>query len=392
MPRTTADDILNREWHIITCEYPPDIGGVSDYTFQIAKSLSERGVRAVVWAPGNGPASATGEAITVNRCFGRFRPHDLWAINRLWNSLNGPKRILLQWGPTGYGLKSSNLPFCLWLAWRVVRGDKLVVTFHEAFFSLSEPRLRRRAAALVQRAMTILLLNAATEVFISTSCFAESMRAYCFRKTNIKTLPIPANVLPCANPEAIAGIRQSMASNGEPIVGHFGLYSPNVEVLLIPSLLKLLQNNPRIRVLLIGEGSTYYRQKLLSYNSELSPRIGATGACSLDEASTHISACDAMFQPYLDGITTRRGTTMAALAHGKYLVSTRGPNTEDIWKTTPAVYLLSSREPARIAEELDNLLLSHDRTAHLGREGVKFYEENFALARTIDGLLASVSR
>jgi glycosyltransferase involved in cell wall biosynthesis len=387
-----AGEVHNREWHIVTCEYPPKIGGVADYTFQIANSLNQHGIRAIVWAPGNDPVAQTQEAITVNRCFGHFRPQELAAINRLWKSAKSQRRILLQWTPTGYGLKSANLPFCLWLAWRVSRGDELVVIFHEAFFSLSEHLLRRRAAALVQRLMTILLLNAAVEVFVSTSYLAKFIAPYCFRKTSIKTLPMPANFVPREDREAITKMRLTIASIGEPILGHFGLYSPHVESLLIPSLLKLLRNNLRIRVVLIGGGSTHYRERLLLSNPEFSTRIRATGPCSHDEASIHISACDAMFQPYLEGLTTRRSTTMAALAHGRCLVSTFGSKTEDIWKSTSAVYFLRSWDPAHIAEEIEGVLASPEQTARQGREGLMFYEQNFALSRTIDKLLATGSQ
>jgi hypothetical protein len=83
---------------------------------------------------------------------------------------------------------------------------------------------------------------------------------------------------------------------------------------------------------------------------------------------------------------------MAALAHGKLVVSTLGSRTDDIWKSTPAVYLLNSWEPARIAEELENVLSSPEQAARHGKEGLKFYERNFTLSLTIDGLLASVSQ
>jgi glycosyltransferase involved in cell wall biosynthesis len=389
MPRTNASECRNRDWHIITCEYPPKIGGIADHTFQIANSLTSRGIRAVVWAPGNDAEPHMRGAVSVNRCFGRFRPSELWAIERLWAAERNPRRILLQWTPTGYGLKSSNVPFCLWLAWRVSRGDKLVVIFHEAFFSLSEHLLRRRAAAYAQRLMTVLLLNSAAEIFISTSCLARSIAPYCFRKVQIKNLPVPANFAPRVDPEAITNLRQSIAPQGEPVVGHFGLYSSHIETLLIPSLLKLLQNNLRIRVVLIGGGSVCYRDRLLSSNPEFSARIRATGACSHDEASIHISACDVMFQPYLEGITTRRSTTMAALAHGRCLISTLGSKTEDIWKSTSAIYFLRSWEPAYIAREIEDVLASPEQTARQGREALTFYEQNFSLPRTIDTLLAT---
>ena len=30
-------------WHLITCEYPPDIGGISDHTAQLASGLAAAG-------------------------------------------------------------------------------------------------------------------------------------------------------------------------------------------------------------------------------------------------------------------------------------------------------------------------------------------------------------
>src|SRR5256714_13899599 len=38
-------------WHLITCEYPPRTGGVSDYTRLVAEGLSEAGDEVHVWCP-----------------------------------------------------------------------------------------------------------------------------------------------------------------------------------------------------------------------------------------------------------------------------------------------------------------------------------------------------
>ena len=39
------------QWHILTGEYPPQPGGVSDYTRMVAEGLAAAGDEVVVWAP-----------------------------------------------------------------------------------------------------------------------------------------------------------------------------------------------------------------------------------------------------------------------------------------------------------------------------------------------------
>ncbi len=36
-------------WHLITCEYPPQFGGVSDYSGQVASGLRAAGADVSVW-------------------------------------------------------------------------------------------------------------------------------------------------------------------------------------------------------------------------------------------------------------------------------------------------------------------------------------------------------
>ena len=39
-------------WHLITCEYPPDVGGISDHTAQLASGLAAAGDEVHVYCPG----------------------------------------------------------------------------------------------------------------------------------------------------------------------------------------------------------------------------------------------------------------------------------------------------------------------------------------------------
>jgi hypothetical protein len=55
-------------WHIVTGEYPPDVGGVADYTETVAHALHASGDRVHVWTAGT--AGTTPGAVMVHRVFG----------------------------------------------------------------------------------------------------------------------------------------------------------------------------------------------------------------------------------------------------------------------------------------------------------------------------------
>ena len=133
-----------RKWHIITCEYPPQIGGVSDYTALLSQALRNEGHPVHVWAPGSEEASPADASIY--RVLGNFdtaslaRPADC-STNFLRRAL-----YLVQWVPHGYGCRSMNVGFCRWLAKRVRRhGDLLQLMVHEPFLEFRG--VRQSAAA-----------------------------------------------------------------------------------------------------------------------------------------------------------------------------------------------------------------------------------------------------
>src|SRR5438094_5217767 len=103
------------DWHIITCEYPPQPGGVSGYTRMVAKGLAEQGDRVHVWCPSSPEPEAAMPGVNVHRELGRMSFHDLFRAGRLLNKFPKPRRLLVQWVPHGYGYRSMNLAFCLWI-------------------------------------------------------------------------------------------------------------------------------------------------------------------------------------------------------------------------------------------------------------------------------------
>jgi glycosyltransferase involved in cell wall biosynthesis len=373
-------------WDFITCEFPPKVGGVSDYSRQLAEALAQRGAEVEVWAPGVSSPETPFERLTIRREFNRFRPRDLLNVSRIWKTAGVHRNIFLQWVPNGYGYNSLNIFVCLWLAAQVAQGHRLSVMFHEVAYSLSQPKLRLKVAGLIHRAMALMLVACSREVFVSTWGIAQQLRKYNVLRRDIKVLPVPSNIPECTDLKEACAIRSALIAPGEILIGHFGLYSPGMERILVSSLNALLNRNPRMKVILIGNGSELYRSKILAKYPDLEFQVLASGSCDSSRISAYISACDCLFQPYPDGLTTKRTTAMAALANGKLLISTASAETKEVWKATSAVCLIYSVNPLEIAEEVDSILSTPHRLLAGAAEAKRFYQENFAVDRTVTAL------
>src|SRR6202008_3297942 len=95
-------------WHVITCEYPPQSGGVSDYTYLAAKGLASHGDEVHVWCPTAGERAPEAPGVEVSQVLGRFSIFDLKNLGRNLDAFPGPRRLLVQWVPHGFGYKSLN--------------------------------------------------------------------------------------------------------------------------------------------------------------------------------------------------------------------------------------------------------------------------------------------
>jgi hypothetical protein len=98
-------------WAIVTGEYPPQPGGVSDYTQLLAEGLVAAGDKVAVYAPSeqHGPAT-TGSGVRVYRLPDRF---SIRGLRRLDGGLarDRPDRLLIQYTPHAFGWKAMNLLF-----------------------------------------------------------------------------------------------------------------------------------------------------------------------------------------------------------------------------------------------------------------------------------------
>lgn len=366
--------------HIVTGEYPPTHGGVGDYTAQVARALTAAGEEVHVWCPGENTTRSESGA-TIHRVSGTFRPRDLYALDRALNTFPQPRRLLVQWVPHSFGYRSLNALFALWLWKRAkVDGDTLQLMVHEPFVAF-EGSLRQRLAAAVHRAMAIVLLDAATHVWISITAWERSLRHFCLRNSPVFSWrPVPTNI-----PKFALTARQHAASR----IGHFGTFGDSITRLLESAILKILAASDA-SILLIGLGSGNYLAAFLGRHPEACTRISATGHQPPAALARLLSSCDLMLQPYPDGLSTRRGTVMAALALGVPLVSNLGHLSETFWSTSPAARLASGPEGCSwlVLELLRDAPLRL-RTAAAAQA---LYDARFDVRHTVAALLPSVHR
>lgn len=373
-----------REWHLITGEYPPQPGGVGDYTHSVATGLADEGDDVHVWCPPASSGIMKCAGVSVHRDLGRVSSRDLRNVSRELDRFSGPRQILVQWVPHAYGWRSMNVGFCLWLWARSRRGDRVDLMVHEASLAFGEGSWRQNVPALIHRLMTAILLRAASRVWVSTPRWEGRLRPYAFgRDMSFEWLPVPSNIPVVEDSAGIRALRKQYAPQSCPIIGHFGTYGPSVTPALDP-ILSALEGNPlTCQILLVGAGSDEYRNRLQRKHSALASRVHATGALAPEDLSRHLSACDLLIQPFVDGVSGRRTSFMAGLRHGKPILTTTGPATEPLWAGSGAAALVPIGDTGAFVAAIESLCADENQRMCMAAAAKKLYQERFDLSHVI---------
>lgn len=377
-------------WHLITGEYPPQIGGVADYTQLVAHALADGGDDVHVWAPTRDGADAAVEGrVTVHGLPGHFGARALVQLSRGMQKLPSG-RIVVQYVPNAFGWHAINLPFCLWLL--AQRDRSISVIFHEVAYGFSaRGPVRDNVRGLMQRIMALCASRAAEHVFVTIPAWERLLRPMMTAERPIHWLPVPSNVAVVDEPSQIARTRALFATQGSIVVGHIGSYGADIVSLLKPSLLSLLRRHSNVSALLLGQFGTGFAQQLRGRYPDIAPRVHAPGHLCARSLSLHVSACDFLLQPFVDGVTTRRGTLMTGLAHGRAVITTIGALTESLWSGSPAVLTAPATDLDQFIALAMQLVSDRNLRACVGLAGAKLYESNFTLGHTITRLRSVVN-
>lgn len=376
-------------WHLVTGEYPPQPGGVSDYTATLATALASRGLDVHVWAPeaGSAPVPAP-PGVTVHRLSSGYDKRGLRALSTGLDAISGSRVILIQYVPQAFGARGMNLAFCRWAQRRARhRRDDVRVMIHEPYYPFTWWPPRRNALAFTNRLMAVLLLSDVRVAYVSTDVWERRLRKYAPRALRFVWMPVPS-AIPSVKPgAATAAWRARLGAPGVRVVGHFGTYGAGVARLVAPTLAALLQRRADVHVVLIGGGSSSFAALLTGSHPEWRSRVTATDRIAPAEVAACLCACEVVVQPYADGASGRRTTLMAALANGVPAVTNAGPATEAVWRTGDVVALAERSTPAALADAAIALIDDDERRRAMGAAGAALYAARFAIEHSVDTLL-----
>ena len=373
-------------WHILTGEYPPQTGGVSDYTRLVAGELAQAGDEVHVWASSCLEPTPKDEGVNVHRLSGDFGLRSLAALNAQLKKFPAPHRILVQYVPQAFGWKGMNLPFCLWLMSR--HRDSVWVMFHEVYFPLHwKQSLSHNLLGAVTRLMASSVASAAKRKFVSIPAWMPLLESDGSKESAVRWLPVPSSIPVIDDVAGIAAVRARYAPEGNTyLIGHFGTYGRDIAEMLKGVVPPLLSKRADCAVLLLGRGGEIVRDDLISQHPDLKTRGHATGALSAEGISLTLSACDLLIQPFVDGVSSRRTSLMAGLAHGLPIVTTTGFLTESFWAESRAVALSSVGDLEGMVAAADSLLDDSTERARLGAAASALYQERFDVRHTISAL------
>jgi glycosyltransferase involved in cell wall biosynthesis len=389
--KTTASSSSQQRWCIVTCEYPPIVGGVSDHTHLLVRALTAAGDTVDVWCP---PAEDTEDAApeiagaTVHVLPSRYGLGALGALRRMLHDLPSDTRVLVQWVPTAFGWRMMNLPFALLLFTR--KGRTLDLYVHEVGWEISSRETTRRAlAGVVHRVMTWLAARSARRVYVTIPAWEKRLHllgvSALAKEQGVAWAPVPSNLPDRTDPSRVAEIRRELLKGARMnvVVGHFGTFGRWHSALMPHAVARILDEGADRVMLLVGRGGSALRDSIVAARPDLAKRLTATGGLSPEEASAHIAACDVLVQPYEDGVSARRGSLMAGLALGRPIIANRGFNTEELWAAERAIHLTDSAAPHALGGAITKLMADPALRARLSESAARLHAERFALARGV---------
>ena len=362
---------------LVSGEYPPDEGGVADYTRCLAEALAARGLAVAVLCARRGAQKPEALDGRIENSVTVFRQADpRWG----WNSLAAARRLARSWradwlhlqyqaAAFGLGLPIHLLP---WRLSRALPALRLAVTYHD----LREPYLFPKAGRL--RPAAVLALARFSHLALTTNAadrvqLAQELAARGWDGTRQALVPIGSN-LPDAPPAGFdrAAFRAAAGLAPDTVaLGYFGfLNASKGGMLLLGALAALRAAGRDARLVMIGgavgASDPTNSATLAAFNAAaetmgLAEAVLWTGHLPAAQVSAWLRAADQLVLPYGDGASYRRGSLLAALAHGRPLVTTTPAPPPPGWRPGP-----DDADPPPLVDGVHALLCPADDAAALG--------------------------
>ncbi len=314
-------------------------GGVGDFTREMGLALNRLGATTSVISStkatqSSAPPRSFDNGVVIERNGLRLTLYpvvDRWAFSS-WSKVNDVLRqteseiLNIQYQTAAYQMHPAvNL-----LPWRLrVSRDRpgVVTTFHD----LKLPYLFPKAGPL-RRWVTGALIRGSDATIVTNA--EDLLEAEAYAPRRLRLFPIGSNIAPQAPPgyDREEWRQRWDVGPDETLLCYFGFLNESKGgETLFRALARLVAAQEGVKLLMIGgrvgssdPSNVAYLQKMEAVIEELgiADHVSWTDYVAAPEVSASFWASDICVLPYRDGVSFRRGTLMAALAHGVPIVST----------------------------------------------------------------------
>ena len=340
---------------LVSGEYPPMEGGVADFTRLVGCAMAEQGAEVHVLTSTrarHGAPSAPPDCHAVGAS---------WSWGPLYGTL---RRLLREVRPDVVNVQYQTAAYGMHPAVNLLPSAFPRVPFVTTFHDLLVPYLFPKAGPV--RRWANLALARGSRATIVTNAEDREALARC-GLPRLEMIPIGSNIAPCLPPDYDRAAWRARWGAGAAtlLVGYFGLInaSKGVEE-LVEALDDLARRGYDARLLVVGGGAgasdptnQRYLERVRALISErgLAERVAWTGYLPPEDASAALSAVDVCALPYRDGASFRRGSLMAALAHGLPIVTTHPRVRVPELAHGRTAWLVPPQDPAALAEGIARL-------------------------------------
>lgn len=384
---------------LVTGEYPPMQGGVGAFSAELAREMDRQGheihvITSRLSRPEDDTSrrlslSAVGDPIDLG--YARLHPR---ARNWKWRDIGQVADVCLrfdldvvniQYQPAAYNMRSPAINFA---PWRLRGILPVVVTYHD----LKTPYLFPKAGRL-RRWVVHRMARMSQGVIVTNGADFESLREAGIAS---RAIPIGSNItVHSTAPERVARLRAELGLNvGDCLLAYFGFLNESKGAATLLQALADLRKG--FHLVFIG-GQTgasdptneAYHQHIrgLIQRLGLQEVVHWTGFLPDEEVSAHFYAADIVALPYLDGVSLRRGTLMAALAHGRPIISTLPPFPVPELSHGEAIWLVPPDDPAALERAIRELASEPVLRAHFAEQAA-LLSERFSWAGIASETLA----
>ncbi len=348
----------------ITGEYPPQPGGVGDYTQRLGQTLANAGHEILVLTIAQQRWRIVSVSSTGEQVFASSPGMASWGLIGVGALIRHIRRLRPDWchiqyqtGAYGMRIGVNVLPITLRYG-----NIATAITYHDLLPPYLFPK-----AGMVREWVTLLPARTATAVIVTNPEDEARLRTSGIQP---HLIPIGANIEPVLPPDYDRTVwRSELGITGDKaLIGYFGLLSPSKGIDL---LIDVVIDHPQWHLLIIGGTATSATDRAFAEQvyrrlsiPALRDRVIVTGHVATGQVSAYLSACDVVVLPFRDGASLRRGSLLAALAHGCAVVTTPPASSTTAAALTGVVQFAAAR-PEALTAAITSLLSNPTARARL---------------------------